>query len=79
MEVKLTPELQAKLEDVAAQQGRDTQSLVQEAVERLVDYEAWFVREVDLGLAQIEKGELLEHDEVGARLEKLLHEKRRQS
>ena len=77
MEVKLTPELQAKLEDVAAQQGRDTQSLVREAVERLVDYDAWFVREVDQGLAQIERGEVLEHDEVGARLEKLLSEKQR--
>lgn len=77
MEVKLTPELQAKLEDVAAQQGRDTQSLVREAVERLVDYDAWFVREVDKGLAQIERGEVLEHDEVGARLETLLSEKQR--
>jgi predicted transcriptional regulator len=77
MEVKLTPELQAKLEDVAAQQGRDTQSLVREAVERLVDYDAWFVREVDKGLAQIERGEVLEHDEVGARLQRLLSEKQR--
>lgn len=77
MEVKLTPELQAKLEDVAAQQGRDTQSLVREAVERLVDYDAWFVREVDNGLAQIESDEVLEHDEVGARLEKHLSEKQR--
>lgn len=79
MEVKLTPELQAKLEDVAAQQGRDTQSLVREAVERLVDYDAWFVREVEKGLAQIESGEVLDHDEVGARLEKLLSGKRRRS
>jgi len=37
MEVNLTPELQAKLDEVAAQQGRDAQSLVQEAVQRLVD------------------------------------------
>lgn len=77
MEVKLTPELQAKLEDVAAQQGRDTRSLVREAVERLVEYDVWFVREVEKGLAQIEGGEVLEHDEVGARLEKLLSEKPR--
>jgi len=78
MQVELTPELQAKLEEVAAQQGRDAQSLVQEAVERLIDYDQWFVREVEKGLAQIERGEVLEHEEVGARLEKLLSEKQRQ-
>lgn len=77
MEVHLTPELQAKLREVAAQQGRDPQSLVQEAVQRLVDYDQWFVQEVEKGLAQIDRGELLEHDEVGARIEKLLSEKQR--
>ena len=79
MEVNLTPELQAKLDEVAAQQGRDAQSLVQEAVQRLVDYAQWFVREVEKGLAQIERGEVLEHEEVGARLEKLLSEKQRRT
>ncbi|MGH9740862.1 MAG: CopG family ribbon-helix-helix protein [Candidatus Acidiferrum sp.] len=77
MEVELTAELQAKLEEVAAQQGRDAQSLVREAVERLVDYDKWFVREVEKGLAQVERGEVLEHEEVGARMEKLLSEKQR--
>jgi predicted transcriptional regulator len=79
MEVNLTPELQAKLDEVAAQQGRDAQSLVQEAVQRLVDYDQWFVREVEKGLAQIERGEVLEHEEVGARLEKLLNERQRRT
>ena len=79
MEVNLTPKLQAKLDEVAAQQGRDAKSLVQEAVQRLVDYDEWFVREVEKGLAEIDRGEVLEHDEVGARLEKLLSEKLRRS
>jgi predicted transcriptional regulator len=34
------------------------------------------VREVEKGLAQIERGEVLEHEEVGARLEKLLNHAR---
>lgn len=79
MELKLTAELQAKLDEVAAQQGRDAQSLVLEAVQRLVDYDQWFVREVEKGLAQIDRGEVLEHEEVGARLEKLLNEKQRRT
>jgi len=38
MESKLSPELEAKLGRKAAEQGRDRQSLVQEAVQRLVDH-----------------------------------------
>jgi predicted transcriptional regulator len=76
MMLQISPELQAKLEHLAAQQGRDAQSLVREAIERLVDYDAWFLREVEKGMAQAARGELLEHEEVGRRLEKLFAEKR---
>ena len=75
MEVNLSPELQAKLERVAEQQGRNAQSLIREAVERLLGYDEWFVREVEKGLAQIERGEVLDHKDVGIRLEKLLKQK----
>jgi predicted transcriptional regulator len=75
MEVNLSPELQAKLERVAEQQGRNTESLIREAVERLLGYDEWFVREVEKGLAQIERGQVLDHKEVGIRLEKLLKQK----
>jgi len=79
MEVKLSPELQAKLDSIAAQQGRDSASLVHEAVERLIGYDEWFMRQVEEGLAQIERGEVLEHDEVAARMEKIIAEKQRRS
>ena len=75
MELRLSPEVQAKLDRMAAQQGRDTESLVHEGVERLVGYDEWFIHEVEKGLAQIERGEVLEHGEVGARVGKLLGEK----
>lgn len=60
---------------MATQQGRDAESLILEAVERLVGYDEWCIREVEKGLAQIERGEVLEHDEVGAQVEKLLNER----
>ena len=75
MEVRFSPELQAKLDRIATQQGRDAQAFVREAVERLLDYDEWFAREVEKGLDQIDSGEVLEHDEVGKRLEKRLAEK----
>jgi predicted transcriptional regulator len=77
MNVRLSPELQAKLDRLAAEQGRDADSLVSEAVERLVDYDEWFLQEVEKGLAQIDRGEVLENSEVGARMEELLAAKQR--
>jgi predicted transcriptional regulator len=68
MEVTLSAELQAKLARVAQERGTDPQELAREAIERLVDYDDWFVREVEKGLAQIAAGQTLTHDEVGARL-----------
>jgi predicted transcriptional regulator len=76
MELQIPPELQAKLDRLEEQQGRDAQSLVREALERLVDYDSWFIEEVKKGLAQIERGKTLEHEEVGSRLEKLFAQKR---
>jgi predicted transcriptional regulator len=75
MDIRLNADLQAKLTKLAAQRGRDPEMLAQEAIERFVDYDAWFIAEVERGLAQIERGEVLSHDEVGARLEKLLSDK----
>ena len=75
MEVYLNPDLQARLTHLAAQQGRDTEALAREAIERLVDYDEWFIREVKKGSTQIEQGKVLTHEEVGARMEKRLAEK----
>jgi predicted transcriptional regulator len=77
MEVNLSPELQARLKQLAEQQGRDAESLVNEAVERLLRYDEWFVAQVEKGLAQVERGEVLDHEEVGKRLEKFLNQKQR--
>jgi predicted transcriptional regulator len=79
MEVNLSPELQAKLDRIAAEQGRNSESLVHEAVERFVSYDEWFIRQIEDGLAQIERGEVLEHEEVAARIEKLIIEKQRRT
>jgi len=65
MEVDFAPDLQAKLSRLAAEQGRDTQALVREAVERFVSYDEWFVREVEKGLAAADRGEFIEHDQIG--------------
>ena len=72
MEVTLSTEMQAKLARIAQERGTNPQELAREAIERLVDYDEWFVGEVEKGLAQVERGETLSHEEVGARLSKHL-------
>ena len=62
---------------VAAERGRDAETLAKEAIERFVDYDEWFIREVEKGLAQTERGEVLTHEEVGARMEKLIEKQSR--
>ncbi len=64
MEVDFTPDMQAKLTRLAAEQGRDTKAIVREAVERFVDYDEWFLREVGKGLAAADRGEFVEHDDI---------------
>src|ERR1700676_5382780 len=51
MEVNIGPDLQGKPARLATERGRDTQALVQEAIERFVDYDEWFLREVEKRLA----------------------------
>jgi|SRR5580698_9558445 predicted transcriptional regulator len=65
MEVNIGPDLQAKLARLATERGSDTQALVREAIERLVDYDEWFLREVESGLAAADRGELIDHEEIG--------------
>ena len=65
MEVQFSPDIQKKLDRIASQRGRDSKSLVQEAVERFVDYDEWFLQEVQKGLDAADRGEWVEHDQVG--------------
>lgn len=54
MEVKLSPDLESRLVRAALRRGTSPEVLLREAVERAVDYDGWFIREVEAGLAQIE-------------------------
>ena len=69
MEVQLSPEKQAKLQHFAARTGREASELVEEAVDRMLEYDARFIEAVEEGRAAARRGELVEHDEVVARIE----------
>jgi predicted transcriptional regulator len=66
----VTPSQQAKLGELAGRTGRTSTELVSDAIDRLLDHEAWFLQQVERGVQQMERGELLASDEVLARLER---------
>ncbi|HTJ30894.1 MAG TPA: hypothetical protein VL346_10350 [Acidobacteriaceae bacterium] len=75
MEVSFPSELQDRLARLAAQRGSNSGALVVEAVERMVDYDEWFLLEVEKGVRQVEEGKTLSHEEVGLRLQRHLASK----
>jgi predicted transcriptional regulator len=71
MEIPLTAEQEALIVRVANETGRDARQVVQDLLCRLVEDEAHFVEAVKRGFASLARGELMEHEEVGARLDRL--------
>ena len=64
MEVYFSQDVETRLSRVAAERGRPPEAMVQEAVLRLFDYDQWFVRGVEKGLAAAERGEWVDHSEI---------------
>jgi predicted transcriptional regulator len=56
MELHLPLELEGKLAAAASRRGVSVETLAREALERAVDHDDWFLREVETGLAQVEAG-----------------------
>jgi predicted transcriptional regulator len=69
MGVHFTPDQEAKLSRMAEAQGLAAEALVQEAVKRFLNFDEWFTREVDKGLAAANRGEFVEHDAVRRMIE----------
>jgi predicted transcriptional regulator len=71
MEVHLPPELQAKVDQAAAENNSGAEEYVKQLVEHYLDHDAWFRHQVKKGLDQLDRGQFLTHEEVGARIERM--------
>lgn len=69
MDLHLTPETEAKLNELAQRTRRGTDELLEEAVDHLVAYNEWLERKVRDSLAAAERGETVPDAEVRAWLE----------
>ena len=72
MEVHFTPEQEAQLSQIASRAGTDTERLVKDAVLRLLEQDARFRAAVREGIAQADRGEFIEEEEMDARIERIL-------
>jgi predicted transcriptional regulator len=72
MEIHFDADLQARLAERAAQQGRNPDELVQDVVAHYFELEDRFIQAVKYGEAALERGEFLTHDQVGERLKRFL-------
>lgn len=72
MEVHFNPDLQARLSERAAQQGRGLDETVQDVVARYFEEEDRFIEAVKRGEAAFERGEFLTHEQMGERLRRFL-------
>jgi predicted transcriptional regulator len=72
MELHVTGELEAKLTQSAAKQGRNPDELVQDVLTRYLEEEARFIEAVKQGEDALERGEYLTHEQVGERLQRFL-------
>ena len=72
MEVHFTPEQEARLSEIASQAGTDPEHLVKDAALRLLERDARFRAAVQKGLAQADRGEFVNEDEMQARLDRML-------
>jgi len=72
MEVHFTPEQEARLEQIATITGTEPERLVKDAALRLLEEDDHFRAAVKEGIAQADRGEFIEEEEMDARLEQML-------
>jgi predicted transcriptional regulator len=72
MEVHFTPEQEARLSKVASRAGTDVERLVKDAALRLLEQDNRFRAAVLKGLEQADRGELIEEEEMDARIGRML-------
>jgi predicted transcriptional regulator len=68
-EVHFSPEKEARIDQFATRTGKDTAQVVEEAVDRLLEYETRFIEAVEEDRAAARRGDLLVHNEVVERIE----------
>jgi len=71
MEVHFAPDTEAQLREFAARKGKDAAQVVEEAISSMLQRQARFVEGVERGIASADRGDLIDHEEVVRRIDRL--------
>jgi len=71
MEVQFSASTEAQLKQFAASEGKEAAQLVEETITRMLERRAQFLEGVDRGIAAADRGDLIEHEEVESRINRL--------
>lgn len=72
MEVRLQPEKEAQLAEIAANRGLKVDELAQQVLSSYLEDDARFIEAVNVGLAAAERGDFVESEEVEKTLKNIL-------
>lgn len=72
MEIRLQPDKEAQLAQIAAQRGLGPDELAQQVLSRYLEDDRRFIEAVNIGLAAAHRGDFVEHEEVGKKLKQIL-------
>jgi predicted transcriptional regulator len=68
----LRPKLEAKLNRIASKTGKRPDEVVRELVASYLDHDEWFRNQVEQGLASLNRGKSVSHEEVRRQMEQIL-------
>jgi predicted transcriptional regulator len=75
MEVQFTPEQEAQISQIAHYNGTPAEQLVKQAALRMVEEHAEIRAGIRQGIEQADRGELIDHEDVKARIFRRLQSK----
>lgn len=68
--VRIDDDTLGRVDQLASELSRSRSWVINQAIERFLSYEEWFVQEVKDGLKEAERGEIATDDDVAARFRK---------
>ena len=77
MTIRVSPETKEKLERIATNTKRSKSFLAAEAVSAYVDHELQIIEEINRGLADVEAGRVVPHEQVMAEADQIIAEAKR--
>ena len=66
--LELTEDQKTRLDELAKWQDARVETIVLDAVERMLDYDNWYRKQVQEGLDELDRGEGIPHEQVVAEM-----------